>query len=294
MKQLNRDEIEGLEFNRCFVEDCHIFSDKEYDLFKPRSGNFYIYVDTNSQKECFELEASEVEDWKKLVENQIDVKIKGEGVMKKMENNMFGISLDDTPIYRVVTVERLLEMFRDRKIVLVKPRKWDDPYENFLLNAKGMTPNGEEVDFEQTRERFYGSCWTTTEESDAMWRIYAPDKNGVKIKTTAKKLFREFWEANANISRGLSCFIGKVKYFDEAEIENILRGKEQVKEFFDNLTESSRNQLKTLLIKREEFSHEEEVRLIFRNSNPENANLFGIWNRIYIILKLTLSICLTR
>ena len=38
------------------------------------------------------------------------------------------------------------------------------------------------------KENLYGQCWTKTRESDAMWRIYSPNKNGVRIMTTPRKL----------------------------------------------------------------------------------------------------------
>jgi hypothetical protein len=295
MRQLHRDEIEALEIRTLPVQEQHDFSGKTYKLLRDSAtGEFYIYVvvvcsvfkdgePKSRQRECFRLEAAEVNNWKQLVEEEIDRQIKpaqGEKLMNIVKDNMIDISYD-VPIYRVFKVERFLEMFKNNEMVLLKPKKWDDPYENFLLNAQGKTCDGIDVSFEEMRERFYGSCWTTEKESDAMWRIYAPDKNGVKVKTSVEKLFNQFWSENADKCPGLSCFIGKVTYFPETEIESILGGEEVSEEFFNNPTKSYFNQVKTLLIKREAFSHEKEVRLIFRNSNPRKEK-YGehefLWN----------------
>lgn len=86
-------------------------------------------------------------------------------------------------------VHRLLEIFESRQLVLVEPNKWDDPFENLLL--KGML-EGTSDKFPITkvfRTSIYGQCWTTHKETDAMWRIYSQDKNGVKVRCSVKNLF---------------------------------------------------------------------------------------------------------
>lgn len=160
-------------------------------------------------------------------------------------------------IYRVMTVDRLLEIFETRKNVLVKPSLWDDPFENFLLNTPQLKADGNEY-FSVLRDRAYGQCWSLNIESDAMWRIYAPNKNGVKIETTVTKLFNSLYRSTSTYPR-MSCFIGKVDYHSKKSLTAMARdvrdgGKSAV---------GSYNQAKSLLIKRIAFKHEEEVRLIY-------------------------------
>lgn len=38
------------------------------------------------------------------------------------------------------------------------------------------------------RSDFYGQCWTLKSTSDAMWRIYSPKKDAVRVRTTIRKL----------------------------------------------------------------------------------------------------------
>ena len=38
-------------------------------------------------------------------------------------------------IYRVFSVDRLLKLFEKKENVLVKPKLWDDPFENFMMNS---------------------------------------------------------------------------------------------------------------------------------------------------------------
>ena len=115
-------------------------------------------------------------------------------------------------IYRVIPVCWLLELFKTKKNTLLKPALWDDPFENFILKGLGRLSNGKTASLGM-RDLLYGQCWTLRRESDAMWRIYSSDKNGVKIRTTIKKLFESLYNVMPSRSRDVSCFIGKVKYF---------------------------------------------------------------------------------
>ena len=45
--------------------------------------------------------------------------------------NMFGLD-DQTPLWRVFQTRHLLDAVRNKRLVLVKPSCWDDPFENFL------------------------------------------------------------------------------------------------------------------------------------------------------------------
>jgi len=115
-------------------------------------------------------------------------------------------------------VYRLLEIFKQEQNTLLKPNLWDDPFENFILKGLGRLSNGMTVSLGM-RDFLYGQCWTLHRESDAMWRIYSPDKNGVKVRTTIKKLFESLYNAIPSRLRDVSCFIGKVEYFKKEDID---------------------------------------------------------------------------
>ena len=73
----------------------------------------------------------------------------------------------DKPIFRVLAVNRLFQLFEKKINVLVNPKLWEDPFENFIMNSTGEMENGEmfSVGF---RDNFYGQCWTKTRESDGI------------------------------------------------------------------------------------------------------------------------------
>lgn len=165
-------------------------------------------------------------------------------------------------IYRVFSVGRLLEMFEKKENTLAKPKEWDDPFENFLFNMTKKLDDGTEYK-SSLRDRAYGQCWSLNVESDAMWRIYARHKDGVKIQTTISKLLDSLKRSKIPYPH-TSCYIGAVDYSTEDEIENIVSDvKNEV-----NMFQGSHGQAKSLLIKRKAFKYEDEVRLIYLD--PKN------------------------
>jgi hypothetical protein len=159
-------------------------------------------------------------------------------------------------------------MFDKKVNTLVKPVLWDDPFENFILKSPGIMPNGENVRF-GFHDHLYGQCWSLKVESDAIWRIFAPDKDGVKIRTTVNKLYYSLYEQANPANKDISCFIGKVKYL----------AKKKLIEYVDNFNpiDSRGDRIaSSLLIKRTPFSHENEVRLIYmqHDRNLPDSNIF--------------------
>ena len=119
----------------------------------------------------------------------------------------------DAYIYRVFPLERLYELFRNRQNVLVRPSKWEDPFENFILNSPARLTDGTVVSFGFNND-FYGQCWTLLPSSDALWRIYSPDKTSVRVRTTVRKLLSSLQVTLAEWAHELT-FVGKVRYLSD-------------------------------------------------------------------------------
>jgi hypothetical protein len=156
------------------------------------------------------------------------------------------------PIYRIISLARLYELFEQRANVLVRPHKWDDPFGNFMANVKAQLPSGEIVEFGQ-RHDFFGQCWSLRGSSDAMWRIYSSDTQSVRVKVRIWKLV----EALAVNARGI-VFAGKVQYLSSKALLGWARRILQRER-----TPTLRLLARTLLVKRLAFSHEQEVRLLY-------------------------------
>ena len=162
----------------------------------------------------------------------------------------------DRHVYRIISIKRLREIFDSRKNVLVKPKLWDDPFENFILKSRVRLATGEFASFE-FHDKFYGQCWTLHRASDAMWRIYSADGTGVRIRTTIRKLLNSAVETLGEWSN-VQCFLGKVDYLSEKEL-----GEFSQTVFRDIGYAKARDFAKTLLVKRRAFQHEKEIRLLY-------------------------------
>jgi hypothetical protein len=125
----------------------------------------------------------------------------------------------NTPVYRVFQIDRLISLFSDNVNTLVKPILWDDPFENFILQQDATTQSGNIVEVSAHRETFYGQCWTlNANETDALWRIYSPNKIGVRVKTTLAKLWNSFYDLDDPYAV-VKYHIGKILYKDSAKIK---------------------------------------------------------------------------
>jgi hypothetical protein len=202
-----------------------------------------------------------------------------------MEANYLGVN-GETPIYRIFPLERFLQLLQSKKLVLVKPKLWEDPYENFFLNSKAVFPDGMEVSFESMREQYYGQCWSLEKECDGLWRTYSQNYTSIKVKSTVSKLMNCLYDIK-NPFHTLSYFIGKVEYVKDDEIANL----------FNNITPllQSTNGLdiiKTLLTKREAFKYENEVRLLFKipqNDETDFSEVTNMWSKNHKIYAINVE-----
>lgn len=166
----------------------------------------------------------------------------------------------DTKIYKILKREYFFELFEEKKNALVLPKKWQDPFENVILTAEVRNASGEPGSF-SFHEDVYGQCWTLHTASDAMWRIYSEKKDAVRIRTTVGKLIDSLRAAHGQWA-DVTCFIGKVDYLGEARLKKFARTI-----FKDEITEPAI--ARSLLVKRNAYRHEREVRLIYIEPKDE-------------------------
>ena len=188
--------------------------------------------------------------------------------------NVVNIDLD-TVIYRIFRYDRFLSLLQSRQNTLVHPQAWQDPFENFLLSSQGDY-HGQPVSLQPIRDSWYGQCWTFKEECDGLWRSNTNNTvdRAVKVKTTVRRLFEGFYNFN-NPNHILSFFIGRIRYVNSNQLNAVLQ------DAYNYLTDTTNiSQLLTLLTKRQEFSFEDELRLLYcieANGNPApNIFQYGI------------------
>ncbi|GAF05795.1 hypothetical protein JCM21142_104548 [Saccharicrinis fermentans DSM 9555 = JCM 21142] len=175
----------------------------------------------------------------------------------------------DEAIYRIFPIERAVQLFENKELVMPTIKAWEDVYENFFL--KSNFSEGDEVfSIEEDEGNFcFGQCWSFIEDSDAMWRIYSHDKQSVRIKTTLRKLLNCL-NSSCSMQVGLnyvfdaSVYIGKVEY----------RAIEQIEEWASNQKVCKNNIQKSvvesLCVKRDSFKHEEEARILYFTDDSDS------------------------
>lgn len=175
-----------------------------------------------------------------------------------MPTNFLGLSSIECErsIYRIISFERLCEFFESQKYTFIHPTQWDDPFENYLSSAEYLK-SGEKVEV-PGRKGVYGSCWTQRAASDAMWRIYSPDKKSVRIKTTPS-LMKQALDIELTKREMAEAFIGKVQYLKEREI--LGKASDHAINLYRRRTAQALAE--SFLYKRNPFSHEAEVRLLY-------------------------------
>lgn len=172
----------------------------------------------------------------------------------------------DTFVYRIIPTDRLFRLFASRQNVLVKPKRWEDPFENFILQARVQLPDGARATF-GFRDHFYGQCWTLQSASDAMWRIYSANSEAVRVRSTVRKLAESLWQCCGEWAPH-EAFIGKVQYLTTNKLKKVADGFLRS----EGGLLSMRLFATTLLVKRPAFRHEREVRLIFTPHEKHKAS----------------------
>lgn len=157
-----------------------------------------------------------------------------------------------TFIYRIIPKDRLLELFQNQENVLPAPWRWQDPFENFVLKSPARVAG--QLGTFSFHDDFYGQCWTLHKASDAMWRIYSPNREAVRIRTTIDKLAKGLATTLGKWAH-VQSYIGKVDYLSESKLKKFARTI-----FKDGLEPIAC--ARSLLIKRTAFVHEREVRLL--------------------------------
>lgn len=138
--------------------------------------------------------------------------------------------------------EHVVDMFESRELFLASPSTWEDPYEQVLQHKRAS--------------HIFAQCWGTRAVSDAMWRIYSPNRTSVRIRTTRPKLL----QAGKRVEASHQCtFLLRDVTYETASVV-----RHQLDEIAENLTTkfSAERALDALFVKRDAFDYESEVRAV--------------------------------
>lgn len=155
------------------------------------------------------------------------------------------INVDDR-LFRYISLAQFISMIENRKLYLKKVKLWDDPWEAPDDQLPLVGENGKPIFTESLLvSSTVGQCWTYEKDSDAMWRIYSPDRQGVMIETFAKNFCLV-----ENLKLAL---LAKVVYYNKSNY---------IEKRYEIANNRSYAFAGDMALKREAFKHENEVRLL--------------------------------
>ena len=162
----------------------------------------------------------------------------------------------DATLWRYMDFMRFVSLLDTRSLFFARADKLGDPFEGATTSVNAAVDAvelGEHADdetmslllemFSRVREssRSYTlvNCWHQSDhESNAMWKLYSQEHDGIAVKTNFRSLAGSFTCSEA-------IFIGRVEYID-----------------YDEAYTQQGDILKPYLYKRQSFEHEREVRAI--------------------------------
>lgn len=149
----------------------------------------------------------------------------------------------DTKLYRYMSLSQFISFIEQRKTYLTKLLFWEDTWE---VPTRKLFKDGEQCLYNNnySLNDLYGQCWSLEGVSDALWRIYSRESEGILIQTTVEK-FQLIEEVKFGV-------LSPVIYYEN--LVEVLQGLV--------LNKVVNNELIQGLFKRKAFEHEKEVRLI--------------------------------
>lgn len=178
-------------------------------------------------------------------------------------------------LYKFIPFKFIKKILQTGSMPVKRIDGWEDCYENYFLKnsfVMGIEP----YDLKKISRRFYGLCFSSLEESDALWRIYSDVKglstgradalDNVAIRVVVKPFqLHRLVPARADVS-GLS-YIQRVRYISKASIEAELLANNPY-----SAGDIAEKTLDSFFTKRIEFSHEKEIRYIFATTKYHRAS----------------------
>ena len=173
--------------------------------------------------------------------------------------NLPSVPADDAILWRYMSFTKFASLLTKKALFFARADKLGDPFEGSLspLNEElypfihgTMAPEHQETHrllFRNLPRFTLLNCWHENEtESDAMWKLYTGNREGIAIRTTCGSL-------KESLSGEEWVNIGRANYVD-----------------YDNTHIRDNDSMVPFLHKRKSFEHEREVRAIIRK--PYRAN----------------------
>lgn len=184
--------------------------------------------------------------------------------------------------YKYMSLETALLCLENNTIRFSEPTSWPDKYEGHFYKAKIKGAVNSPMN-----PPLLGCCFTYKQDNEAAWKLYSYDKGGlnsicVEFKLDRNKLREQLYNSLFALSSPNNSFClyeGYVNYWDQQKIDDLHKKtikknhkrvtNEYHKAFFHTFT--LEKYLNLMLLKRNAFLHEQEVRFLLV---PQNHKIF--------------------
>mgnify|MGYP003318206098 CR=1 FL=1 len=182
--------------------------------------------------------------------------------------------LSNKLLYKFMPLEYALDTIDNQHLWFANPCEWPDPFESrFIQNTFKISGHDKTYPW---KGRVFCMCMTEKSTSEAYWNTYSKQEIGVSLKYKRKELLQAFKDYCNRT--GFMGFVGRVCY----QRTNIITGPVSANPFMLNDDGSRITSLgtqeakvKLLLLKREAFHYEEEIRFFI--VKPSATKVKGIY-----------------
>ena len=187
----------------------------------------------------------------------------------------FSPEKDTAYFYKYMDLESALLSLRNGNLRFVEPTRWEDKYEGRFYNANYHNVSKNICDY----PFLFSCCMTVKPHNEAAWKVYSYGKIGlgahcVQFKINRNQFRKELISSkkteNSDIYEGLVTYIGEeiISNIHEKTYKDYkgrVHPNENYQSFFSRFDRIS--YLNLLLLKRDYFRHENEVRFFIVPSN---------------------------
>lgn len=172
--------------------------------------------------------------------------------------------------YKYFALSTAIMCLKENTLALVEPSRWNDAYESLYYEADYSKVS---TDY-KTHPKVYATCLTNKKYDEPAWRIYSGDDNICVQFEINRPLFRYY--LLKSISNKDTIYEGAIQYASKSTIDCIW--KKKIKNSKTGIDKDNQlyikyiarpgsafsidNYLNLLLLKRDDFFHEQETRII--------------------------------
>ena len=166
-----------------------------------------------------------------------------------------------SPLFKHMPLVYALDLLQNCRLWFASPETWTDPFEQRFYSAQYENPSGTGVTPFPWKGKVFCTCFTTRAASEAHWKRGSDDS--VMLHFSREKLLRLL----KNLPNDLHVYIGKVEYMQTKEIQVSELSKIPFKRIRPSVTNIDNYCARLLLLKRNAFLYEEEIRVMIFNKN---------------------------